>query len=268
MKFLNGFSLFALALCGTVTLSCGGTKDTKPFRALEVLFRDRTEVNAVEGDFTFSLNDDVARTGIFEDLRYFDSSFETEIGDLLSFEFFGALDGKLTGKVVSEPDKKRVVIEVHDAFVKFLESDWLEINGVTPKRNKIDQNAGQKNLLRDAEMNLSSIISASTQFGNENMPKATDSLKEFREKYLSQKPSLNKVIYALESFILEFPVLAEEAQQVLAIYREYYYLTDSIGVASDFDAMNPLIFKRNDLIPKLSASEFALETAIEKILNG
>lgn len=267
MKAVKSLSLtFALLLTFTIA-SCGSSGGSSP-NEIEVLFRDRTEKNSVEGGFQVSLNDDIAKTGAFETLTVFPVSSKLEVGELLKFEFFGTLVGVLRATVVGIPEVQRVVIEVRDYSIDFLANEWIELSGPAIGRRYIDQDVALKQSLRVARHKLDSAILAVAIAANKNYPKSTDSTKKFNSAYDARRASLNSEISLLEEFVLDFPTLSNEVETLLSLVREQTTLTGMIAVSNSASDMNPRIDSLNLLSSKIADAEFRLFGAIDKIVNS
>ncbi len=267
MRAFNSLSLTLASLLTFTLTSCGSFGGSSP-NEIEVIFRDRTEQNSVDGDFQISLNDDIAKAGAFETLTVFSVSSKLEVGELLKFEFFGALVGVLRATVVGAPKVQRVVIEVRDNSIDFLANEWIKLDGFATERVFIDQDAALKQSLPSDRERLRYVILQVSMAANGNRNKSTDSVKKFNSAYKAQLESLQDEIFLLEEFILDYPKVSDESEALLSLVREKKSLVGLISVSNTASKMNPIIDSLNLLIPKIADAEFRLFGAIDKILNN
>ena len=259
------FAGLAVAVVSIIFASCSSSTGSP--KEIEILFRDRTEKNSVEGEFRVSLNNDVAQSAEFESLITVPIVSNLKIGDLISLEFFESLEGVLKLEYLKSVDNSRIVIEVFDKSIGLLENESFKISGEPTKRVFVDKEAAIKNLLRDARNNLQEAKDASVDVANKNGNKSTDSIKEFNANYKAQLDSLQSYIRVVENFIFEFPEFSEQSESLLTILRKTDAAVGLAAVANTGSRLNLQIDILNELISPKEDAEFRLFSAIKKSLG-
>jgi hypothetical protein len=262
---LKRFTGLAVATLSIIFASCSSSTGSP--KEIEMLFRDRTEKNNVEGEFRVSLNDDVAQSAEFESLITVPIASKLKIGDLISLEFFESLNGVLKLEFLKSVENSRIVIEVFDKSISLLENESFKISGEPIKRVFIDKEAATKNLLRDARNNLQGAKDASVAAANKNLSKSTDSIKVFNTNYKAQLESLRSYIKVVENFIFEFPEFSEQSESLLTILRKNESAVGLAAVAITSSQLNSQIGIINELLSPLKDAEFRLFSAIKKSLD-
>ena len=261
-KRVAALSIAALSIFFASCSSSSGSP-----KEIQILFRDRTEKNSVEGEFRVSLNNDVAQRAEFETLITVPIVSNLKTGDLISLEFFESLEGVLKLEFIESIENLRIVIEVFDKSISLLENESFKISGEPTKRVFIDKEAAAKNLLRVARDNLQEARDASVEAANENKPKSTDSTKTFNSAFKAQLKSLQSYVRVVEDFIFEFPEISEQSESLLTILRKVESATGSASVANSGSELNLQIDILNELLSPKKDAEFRLFSAIKKLLN-
>ena len=260
-KRVAGLSVAVLSI---IFASCGDSNGSP--KEIEILFRDRTEKNSVEGEFAVSFNNDVAQSAAFESLITIPITSNLKTGDFISLEFFESLEGVLKLEFLKSGENSRIVIEVFDKSINLLENESFKISGEPTNRVFIDKEAATKNLLRNARDNLQEARDASVDAANKNQLKSTDSVNKFNSAYETQLKSLQSYISVVETFIFECPEFSEQAESLLTILRKLESAKGSASVANSSNKLNLQIDIINELSSPLEDAEFRLFSAIKKSL--